>query len=155
MSEYDNGKKRHVLVVANETIEGVDLVDAIRMGGDGKATTVLVVAPALNSRVRHWFSDEDGARAAAGERLECCLDRLEQTGIHAEGRIGDADPVQAIADALHLFPADELVIATHPEPRSHWLARNVVGRARAKFDLPVLHVVVDAARRLEYVAEAA
>ena len=146
---------RSILVIANETVDGAVLHEAIRYRARNVDTDVLVVAPTLNSRVRHWFSDEDGARAAAGERLECCLDRLVQTGIHAKGRIGDADPLQAIADALHLFPADELVIATHPEPRSHWLARNVVGRARAKFDLPVLHVVVDAARRLEYVAEAA
>jgi len=146
---------RSILVIANERVEGTVLHEAIRDRARNVDADVLVVAPALNSRVRHWFSDEDGARAAAGERLEHCLDRLEQAGIKAKGRIGDADPLQAIADALHLFPADELVIATHPEPRSHWRANNVVGRARAKFDLPVLHVVVDAARRLERIAEAA
>ncbi len=146
---------RSILVIANETVEGTVLHESIRYRARYVDADVLVVAPALNSRVRHWLSDEDGARAAAGERLEHCLDRLEQTGIRAKGRIGDADPLQAIADALHLFPADELVIATHPEPRSHWLARDVVGRARAKFDLPILHVVVDATRRREYVAEAA
>ena len=150
MSEW-----RSILVIANETAGGPVLHEAIRYRARDVDADVLVVAPALNSRVRHWLSDEDGARAAAERRLEHCLLRLEQAGIPARGRVGDADPLQAIADALHLFPADELVIATHPKPRSHWLARNVVGRARAKFDLPVLHVVVDPVRRLEYVADAA
>ena len=69
MSEHDNGEKHHVLVVANETIEGVELVDAIGIGGDRKTTEVLVVAPALNSRLRHWISDEDRARREAALRL--------------------------------------------------------------------------------------
>ncbi len=145
---------RSILVIANETVEGAVLREAIRYRGRNVDADVLVVAPALNSRVRHWVSDEDGARRAAEERLASCLEQLKRAGIPARGRIGDADPLQAIADALHLFPADELVIATHPEPRSHWLARNVIGRARARFELPVLHVV-ETTRGHEYVADAA
>jgi hypothetical protein len=146
---------RSILVIANETAGGSVLHEAIRYRTRDDDADVLVVAPALNSRVRHRLSDEDGARRAAEARLEHCLLRLEKAGIRARGRIGDADPLQAIADALHLFPADELVIATHPEARSHWLARNVVGRARAKFRLPVLHVVDHAALPVQYTADAA
>ena len=104
-----------------------------------------VVAPALNSRIRHWFSDTDGARAAAEERLAACLDQLVALGLDADGHVGDEDPLQAIADALVTFPATELVIATHPEARSNWLAHDLVGRALATFGLPVVHVVVDVA----------
>ena len=57
-----------------------------------------------------------------------------------------------MADALHAFDADQLMIATHPEGRSNWLARNLVVRARDRFALPIRHIVVDAARRDEYVA---
>jgi hypothetical protein len=60
--------------------------------------------------------------------------------------------MQAIADALEVFPADEIIIATHPQERSHWLAHDLVFRARARFDQPVLHIVVDLDRRREYVA---
>ena len=49
----------------------------------------------------------------------------------------------ATADALAVFPADELLIATHPEERSNWLAHDLVGRACARFSLPVVHLVVD------------
>src|SRR5207253_770232 len=67
------------------------------------------------------------------------------------GEVGDADPLQAIADALHSFHADEIVVATHPEARSHWLSRNVVDRARSRFGLPILHIVVDRVAGVEFV----
>jgi nucleotide-binding universal stress UspA family protein len=66
---------------------------------------VLVVAPALNSWLRHWLSDEDAARRRAEERVAACVDRLQRSGVHAEGRVGDADPLLAIADASPTFPA--------------------------------------------------
>lgn len=104
------------------------------------------MAPALNSRVRHWLSDEDEARRAAEERLRRSLDLLDEAEISAEGVVGDADPLQAIDDALRIFPADEIVVSTHPEGRSNWLARGLVERARRRFTQPIVHVVVDDAR---------
>ena len=140
-----------ILVLANETVESELLAHAIRAR---EATQVLIVAPALNGRVRHWTSDDDDAHAAADERLRRSLDRLAASGIPANGMVGDADPLQAAADALHVFPADELVIATHPEGRSNWLARGVVERARRRFGRPVVHLVVDRDARREYLAAA-
>jgi len=130
MSDHDNRKKRRVMVVANETIGGAELLDAIRTGGDGNATEVLVVAPALNSRLRHWISDEDRARREAGLRLGAYLQELGRHGIEANGWVGDADPLLSITDTLHQFTVDEIVIATDSERGSNWLARNVVDRAR-------------------------
>jgi nucleotide-binding universal stress UspA family protein len=132
-----------ILVISNETVEGDALHAMIRRRAAGAGTIELrVIAPALNSRLRHWLSDEDEARRAAAARLDACLDRLAAAGIPATGHIGDADPVQAILDGLHTFAADEIVVATHPEGRSHWLARNLVSRIRARFPYPVHHVVV-------------
>ena len=130
MSDHDNRKKRRVMVVANETIGGAELLDAIRTGGDGNATEVLVVAPALNSRLRHWISDEDRARREAALRLGAYLQELGRHGIEANGWVGDADPLLSITDTLHQFTVDEIVIATDSERGSNWLARNVVDRAR-------------------------
>jgi len=70
---------------------------------------------------------------------------LEDLGLDVEGRVGDEDPMQAIADALVGFPATELVIATPPEARSNWLAHDLVDRALARYGLPTVHVVVDVA----------
>jgi hypothetical protein len=88
-------------------------------------------------------SDEDGARAAAQQRLDNCLARLAEEGLEARGEVGDGEPLQAIEDALRSFGADEIVISTHPEGRSQWLERGVVTGARARFDVPITHVVVD------------
>jgi nucleotide-binding universal stress UspA family protein len=142
----------HILVVANETVEGTTLVEAVRDMALSHDAEVLVVAPALNTRLRHWMSDSDGARRAAELRLAGCLARLREAGVHAAGHVGDADPMLAIEDALAGFPADEIVVGTHPEPRSNWLAHDLVSRACAYFGLPVAHVVVDVATHQEYLA---
>ena len=98
---------------------------------------VLVVAPALNSWLRHWLSDEDTARRRAEERVTAHLERLERSGVHAEGRVGDADPLLAIADALPTFPADEIVIAAGRN--STRLGEGLAARARELFALPTSH----------------
>jgi hypothetical protein len=146
--------KRQILVVANETVEGAALRDLITLSGDGEPRAeVLVIVPALNSRLRHWQSDEDNARRRAGLRLDAALERLRGAGIDAEGRVGDADPLQAIADAPHEFGAREIVIATQGEGCSHWLTRDLVGRARRRFSQPVGRVVVEPSEDSELVSE--
>jgi hypothetical protein len=145
--------ERRILVVANETVSGDTLRDCIRERSEGYRGEVLVVSPALNSPLRHWVSDEDGARSAAQARLERSLGRLRDAGIEARGEIGDGEPVQAIEDALRTFGADEIIISTHPEGRSNWLERGVVERARERFAVPITHVVVDLEREREEVAE--
>jgi len=135
--------ERRILVVANETVGGPELLAEVRARSQGVAEKVLVVCPALNSPLRHWVSDEDEARRAAQARLQASLESMHAVGIDARGEIGDGDPLQAIEDAVRTFAPDELIVSTHPEGRSHWLERGVVDRARERFDLPVLHVVVD------------
>jgi hypothetical protein len=139
-----------VLVVANETVASEILLEAIDLRGRG--AEVLVVAPALNSRLAFWSSDEDRARRRAGERLCRCLAALAAVGVDARGAVGDANPLLAIEDALRTFSADEIIVATHPEGRSNWLSRDVVARARARFAQPVHHIVVDASAGRHFVA---
>jgi hypothetical protein len=138
-----------ILVVANETVGGGALRDEVTRRAGGRRTEVLVVAPALNSRVRHWASDDDHARAAAQTRVQASVERLGQTGLEVRGEVGDGDPMQAIEDALRIFGADEIVISTHPEGRSHWLEQHLIERARDHFALPLSHVVVDLEREHE------
>ena len=137
------GGRFRILAIANETVEGDALHELIVSHAGDLPTDVLVVAPALNSRLRHWMSDNDAAREAAEERLERTVARLDGLGFAVYGWVGDADPLEAIADALAVFPADKLVISTHPESRSNWLAHDVVERARQRFELPTAHVVAD------------
>lgn len=135
--------EHRILVVANETVGGPELLSEIRTRAGERHAVVRVVSPALNSPLKTWTSDEDEARAAAQGRLDASVESLRAVGLDASGEIGDGDPVQAIEDALRTFQPDELIVSTHPEGRSKWLERGVVDRARERFDLPLTHVVVD------------
>jgi GABA permease len=135
--------EHRILVVANETVGGPELLEQVRAHAGSQHARVLVVSPALNSPLKTWTSDEDGARAAAQERLDTSLVSMRSAGLDATGEIGDGDPIQAIEDALRTFQPDELIVSTHPEGRSQWLERGVIERARERFELPLTHVVVD------------
>jgi hypothetical protein len=139
---HEEGERR-ILVIANETVGGHVLRSAILAKSLDVREEVLVVTPALNSPLKHWISDEDGARAAAQERLDDSLAQLADAGVQARGEVGDGDPLQAIEDALRTFGADEIIISTHPEGRSNWLERGVVENARERFAVPITHVIVD------------
>jgi nucleotide-binding universal stress UspA family protein len=142
-SRQGKENERRILVIANETVGGGPLREEIRRRSEGYDEQVFVVTPALNSPLRHWASDEDNARAQAQKRLNASLTRLREVGIDAKGEVGDGEPLQAMEDALRLFGADEIIISTHPEGRSHWLERGIVQAARERFAVPITHVVVD------------
>jgi GABA permease len=135
--------ERRALVVANETVGGEELMDALGEIALSGAARFHVVAPALNSRLKTWTSDEDPARAAAQKRLDSTLSRLRDVGIEAGGQIGDVDPLVAVEDAVRSFRPTEIVVSTHPRGRSNWLERGVVAALRDRYDIPVTHVVVD------------
>ena len=137
--------ERRVLVVANETVGGQELLSAISTLAISQKTTFRVVCPALNSRLKTFTSDEDPAREAAQLRLDATIARLASVGIDATGEVGDGDPLVALDDAVRTFGPNEIVISTHPPGKSNWLERGVVDSVRARYDVPVTHVVVDLA----------
>jgi hypothetical protein len=140
----DGDGKHRMLVVANETVAGSALLDEIRKRCRDRDCEILVVTPALAvSRAEHWASDVDEAMELARQRMELSLIEIDRLGLKGRGEIGDSDPNVAIEDALRVFPADEIVISTHPPHRSRWLEHGVVERAREEIDLPITHVVVD------------
>jgi hypothetical protein len=131
-----------ILVVANRTCPCPALLeDVARRAREHEPSDVLIVAPALNSRLRHYVSDVDAALAEARERLDHALAELGELGVAAEGRIGDSDPYVAIADALASFPATEMIISTLPPGQSNWLERGLIERAEEDFDVPLTHLV--------------
>ena len=130
-----------LLVVANETLGGAADARHVLERHRAADVEVLVVAPALGGRLERWTSD-DRPRRAAEERLGRCLAGLRAAGIRAEGVVGDGDPLLAIDDAIRLFDADEILVATRPERRSGWLAPELVDRARRRHARRVRHVLV-------------
>jgi hypothetical protein len=136
--------EHRVLVVANETVGGLALLEGIK-GRAGEGSEILVVVPALaGSALEHWSSDVDGALADARSRLDESLRAMRAAGLNVRGHVGDHhEPGAALEDALREFPADEVIISTHPPERSRWLEGGVVERAKREIPLPVTHVVVD------------
>jgi hypothetical protein len=135
----------HVLVVANETVAGRALTEALRGRAEAGDVRVSVVCP-VNAPREGYVVYQDTRRAAARRRLDKTLAQLREAGIAADGYVVDADPVDAVRDALdQLEPSvDEIVVSTHPEQKSGWLRRHVVDRIRrVAGDIPVEHVVVD------------
>lgn len=132
---------RRILVIANRTCPCPALADEVQRRAQDTATEVLVVAPALNSRVRHWVSDVDGAVAQARGRVMAAVDELRSRGLDAHGEVGDANPLLAIDDALAFFPADEIIVVTHPPKQSNWLEHGLIEKATLRFDVPLVHLV--------------
>jgi hypothetical protein len=134
---------RHILVLANETVAGRSLLDAVRKRADEGPIRVTVICP-QNAPAMGYVVYQDERRSAAERRLRRTLDLLHEAGIEARGAVVDPDPLAALRDAIHEYHPDEIVISTHPEMRSGWLRGNLVDRARKSAgDIPVEHVVVD------------
>ena len=139
---------KHILVVANETVAGRGLIDAIkRKAGEGDVELVTVLAPVSRPRAGYVVY-EDTRRAAAGRRLDRTLAALREAGIPAHGLVVEADPEDAVRDAFGMLdpkPTD-VILSTHPVEKSGWMRKNVVDRVRsAAGDVPVEHVVTELA----------
>jgi hypothetical protein len=134
--------RRRLLVVVDQPCTAPELCASVHgyVGADG--VDALVIAPAHGSPDTQWYADEDAARADATHRLRACVACLAGDGVRARGQLSDPDPVQAIADALDEFPADEILIVTAPQRPSSWLHRNAIDRARRRFEQPIAHVVM-------------
>jgi hypothetical protein len=136
MNEVERNSRR-ILVVADSPCPCPALTDEVAGRALGGPADVVVVAPALNSRLRHLVSDVDAAMVRAQERAQLVVQELHDRGVSARGVVGDTSPLMAIDDALAEFPATEIVIATHPTAEPHWLERGLMRKAAARFDLPI------------------
>jgi hypothetical protein len=133
---------KRILVVANETVAGKALIDAVKRHAEGEEVHVHVICP-QNQPKHGYVIYEDHVRDATHNRLEMTLALLHEEGIEADGRVMDPDPYSAIMDALGEEEYDEIIISTHPETRSGWLRQGLVDRVHRASGRPVEHVVVD------------
>ena len=120
-------KRRRIIFVAHQACGNPALCAEVRAHAEG-AADVLVVAPVLSSPLHRWTSDDSEDRALAEERLEASIGCLRRHGLRAHGTFGDADPVQAVEDALQGFDAEEIVICLEEPERTHWLHKGIVER---------------------------
>ena len=131
---------RKVLVVANETVTGQPLIDAVKRRADAGPIEVHVICP-QNQPQHGYVIYDDTIRGAAENRLAMTLAQLREVGVAATGDVEDPDPYSAIMDAVGERDYDEIVISTHPDTRSGWLRSDLIGRVQASTDMPVHHVV--------------
>src|SRR5215208_5252847 len=133
---------KRILVVANETVAGQPLIDAVRERAAGEQVDVHVICP--QNQPRHGYVIYDSmVRDAAENRLKMTIALLHEAGIEAHGEVMDPDPYSAVMDALGEADYDEIVVSTHPETRSGWLRQGLVDRLQRAARRPVEHVVVD------------
>ena len=138
---------RKLLVVANETLTGDELLDAVRAKVGESDTLVVVIAP-VNTPRQGYVVYDNTRRAAAGRRLDRTLTSFREAGIAAAGHVVDNDPLAAVKDAIAIEEPDELIVSTHPDATSGWRRRNLLEEIRkAAGPIPVEHVVSDVAAR--------
>jgi hypothetical protein len=126
------------------TPEPVD-ADMLRstLGDAVEGAEVLVVSPATNrSKLAFWVSDPDQAIAEAETAEEETVERLEEEGIDAAGDTGESDPAVALQDALAMFPADRIVVFSHPEGERDYREDEGLAAAEERFGIPVTHAVI-------------
>jgi hypothetical protein len=131
-----------ILVVANETLGGKALIDAVRSRADkGDARFVLCV-PQTRPRAGLVIYD-DAVFDAAQARVDLALGFIRSEEIEAIGEVGDPDPYTATMDAVHEYKPQEIIISTYPATRSGWLRRDLIERVADASGLPVEHIVAD------------
>jgi uncharacterized protein (DUF433 family) len=133
---------RTVLVVANETIGGKPLIDAVRRYAEEEATRFVLVVPQTRPRAGYVIYD-DSVFDAAQTRVDLAVGFVRSEGMDAVGEVGDPDPYTATMDAVREYDPDAIIISTYPESRSGWMRRDLVDRIRAASGVPVEHVVAD------------
>ncbi|HEV2724219.1 MAG TPA: universal stress protein [Thermoleophilaceae bacterium] len=135
---------KSILVVANETVGGTALIEAVKRHADEGAVAVHVICPQNQPKHGHVIYDES-VRNAAENRLAITIAELREAGLEATGEIADPDPYSAIMDAVGERDFEEIIISTHPETRSGWLRQDLITRVGQATRRPVEHVVVDLA----------
>src|SRR5919109_726587 len=134
---------RRILVVANETVAGQPLIDAVKRRAEGNQDVRVHVICPQNEPRHGYVIYEEHVRGAAENRLRMTLALLHEEGIEADGAVVDPDPYSAVMDALGEQDYDEIIVSTHPETRSGWLRQDLVDRLHRATRRPVEHVVVD------------
>jgi hypothetical protein len=134
---------RTVLVVANETIGGQPLIEAVqKRAREQDEVRFVLCVPQTQPRAGYVVYDETVSDAAQ-IRVDLAVGFVRSEGMEAVGEVGDPDPYAATMDAVREYEPDEIIISTLPESRSGWLRRDLVERIRQASGLPVEHVIAD------------
>ena len=130
-----------LLVLTPEPVDAEMLRSTL--GDEVEGAEVLVVSPATNrSKVAFWVSDPDEAIAEAESAQEETVERLEEQGVDAAGDTGESEPAVALQDALATFPADRIVVFSHPEGDRDYREDEGLADAQERFGIPLTHALI-------------
>ena len=130
------GSARLLVVAGDAASDLAEVPLGPRLLIDG-ASEILVVAPALPSRIAWLASDTDRTREIADERLSAVLDHLKDTGTPVEGALGADDPLLAFEDAVAEFHPHHILIALRGSDESGWQEHGLIEKVFERFGLPV------------------
>jgi hypothetical protein len=133
---------REILVVANRTICGQHLLDAMLAHAAERETSFRFIVPATKPSSGLIVYD-DAVRDSAQARVDLAASIFADAGLQASGEVADPDPFMAIMDSLAEARPERIIISTHPATHSGWLRRDLIERVRHASGLPVEHVVTD------------
>ena len=133
---------REVLVVANRTLGGKKLLDAVRARAASGDVRFRLIVPQSKPSTGLVIYD-DAVRESAQVRVDLAISRVSAEGIDASGEVGDPDPFLATMDAVAERRPDEIILSTHPATHSGWLRRDLIERIQNASGLPVEHIVTD------------
>jgi hypothetical protein len=153
---------RRYLVVANQTLGGDTLVQAVRERMLHEAAEFWVLVPATRpAHLAEGFAaghpmtmagdpydtrtvdsgyHDDAGESMAQQRLDTELRRLHEAGADADGEVGDSDPYKAVSNTLRDRQFDEILVSTLPHARSRWLRQDLPSKLK-KLGLPITHIV--------------
>jgi nucleotide-binding universal stress UspA family protein len=149
------------LVVANQTLGGQELLDAIRDRMKRGPAEFWVLAPAtptthlitdfgalsgafpIDSTVMPTAAEvRDEGIALAKSNLDAELRRLREIGATVDGAVGDPNPLVAIEKTVAEQQFDEIILSTLPPGTSRWLAMDLPHRVRRKTNIPLAVITV-------------
>ncbi len=133
---------KELLVVANRTLGGKKLLDAVRARAASGDVRFRLIVPQSKPSTGLVIYD-DAVRESAQVRVDLALSAVSPEGIDARGPVGDPDPFLATMDALAERRPDEIILSTHPATHSGWLRRDLIERIQNASGLPVEHIVTD------------
>jgi hypothetical protein len=136
---------KEVLVVANRTLGGAKLLEAVRERASKGDARFRLVVPQTKPSAGLVIYDE-AVRESAQVRVDLALSAVATEGIEATGEVGDSDPFMATMDAVAAHRPDEIILSTYPAQASGWLRRDLIERVRNATALPVEHIVADIAQ---------
>jgi hypothetical protein len=129
-----------VLLVANRTATDPPLIEAVRRRARRGPVSFHLVVPATPQGLHRVVDPEVAGLAAAERRLLIALRALsDAAGQRVSGHVGDANPLAAVQDSLHLRGFDEIILSTLPWRLSRWMRIDLPSKIRA-LGVPVLHV---------------